>query len=388
MKKVRIGVVGVGGMGQGHCSYMERLGIGELTAVCDIKAAVAKEVGEKYRVPYFAAHTKLLDSGLVDAVLIATPHYFHPPVAIDAFKRGIHALSEKPIAVSVSAARRMAKAAEKSGCVFSVMYQMRTEPQYQAAKRLVEEGAIGELVRASIVMGWYRSQAYYDSGGWRATWPGEGGGVLVNQAPHGLDSFVWLAGMPKTLIGRTRTRLHDIEVEDEAWATVEFPNGAHGYLYAGVIEAPGTTRLELVGDRGKILFDDRGLQFWRLKTPISKFTRTSKEMWASPEGERVEVPLPEGGGGHIAITRNFCEAILKGKKLVAPGAEGVMSVELASAMILSSHRNKPVKFPMNAAEYDKLLAELIASAKPKRGVREQRVTDTTYTTGKGRKGER
>lgn len=388
MKKVRIGVVGVGGMGQGHCSYMERLGVGEMTAVCDVDEAVAKQVSEKYGVPYFLKHTKLLDSGLVEAVLIATPHYFHPPIAIDAFKRGIHVLSEKPIAVSVKAGRQMIRAAESSGCVFSVMYQMRAEPRNQAAKKLIESGQLGELVRVGMVMGWYRSQAYYDSGGWRATWPGEGGGVLVNQAPHGLDLFTWLAGSPKVLVGTTRTRLHRIEVEDEAWATMQFPNGAHGYLYAGVIEAPGTTRLEIVGDRGKLLFDDQGMRYWRLKSPISKFTWDNKEMWAAPPAEEVRLPQPEAETGHIAITRNFCEAVLKGKKLIAPGAEGIKSVELASAIILSSYRKKPVRFPVNAAEYEQLLKELVASSKGKRLVREQRVTDTAYTGGRGRKGER
>jgi len=388
VKKVRIGVVGVGGMGQGHCSYMEQLGIGELTAVCDIDEAVAKQVSGRHKVPYFTTHGKLLNSGMVDAVLIATPHYFHPPIGIDACRRGIHVLSEKPIAVSVKAGKQMIRAAERSGCVFSVMYQMRAEPRYQAAKRLIAEGRLGELVRVNMIMGWYRSQAYYDSGGWRATWKGEGGGVLVNQAPHGLDVFTWLAGLPKVLEGRTRTRLHDIEVEDEAWATMQFANGAHGYLYAGVVEAPGTTRLEIVGDRGKLLFDDQGMRFWTLKSPLSRFTWETKEMWAAPHAEEESVPQPEAETGHIAITRNFCEAILKGRKLIAPGAEGIRSVELASAMILSSYRKKPVRFPVNAAEYERLLAELVASSKGKKRVREQRTTDTAYTTGKGRKGER
>jgi len=379
VKKVRIGVVGVGGMGQGHCAYMDKLGVGELSAVCDSYQQVAEQIGRRYNVPHFNSHVEMLKSGLVDAVLIATPHYFHPPIAIDAFRRGIHVLTEKPIGVSVKEARRMIRAAERSGCVFSVMYQMRADPTNRVAKKLIVGGQLGELVRVNMIMGWYRSQAYYDSGGWRATWGGEGGGVLLNQAPHGLDHFAWLVGMPRVLTGWTRTRLHKIEVEDEAWATMEFPNGAHGYLYAGVVEAPSTTRFEIVGDRGKILFDDRGMRFWRLKSPISKFTWKTKGMWSSPEAKLVEVPLPETETGHIAITRNFCQAILKGRKLLAPGAEGIWSLELANAIILSSYRRRPVRLPLKSAEYEELLGELVVSSKPKRRLREQRVTDTAYT---------
>ena len=378
MDKVRIGVVGVGGMGQGHCAYMHDLDVGELTAVCDVSPEVAKQVGERSKVPYFVKPTDLMDSGLVDAVLIATPHYLHPPTAIDAFKRGIHVLSEKPIAVTVKEASRMARAAERSGKVFSVMYQLRAEPHYQAAKKLIDDGRVGELVRVNMVLAMYRSQAYYDSGGWRATWKGEGGGVLLNQAPHGFDLFTWLVGLPKLVTATTRARLHNIEVEDEAFGTLEFPNGAHGYIYAGVIEAPQVDRIEIVGDRGKIQFDEQGLRFWELTTPISDFTRQSTDMWAAPKSKLVKVALTKGETGHIAIVRNFCRAILYGEELLAPGKEGISSLELANAMILSSYRKKTVRLPLKRSEYEELIEELKAKSKPKKHVRDRRVTDTQY----------
>lgn len=378
MDKVRIGVIGVGGMGQGHCGYMHELDVAQLTAVCDIAPEVAKEVGERHDVPHFLKHTELLDSGLVDAVLIVTPHYDHPPIAVDAFRRGLHVLSEKPIAVTVKAAGRMIRAAERSGKVFSVMYQMRTQPEMQAARRLIEEGRLGEMVRASMILAMYRSQAYYDSGGWRATWRGEGGGVLLNQAPHGFDAFTWLAGLPRFVQARTRTRLHEIEVEDEAAALVEFENGAHGYIYAGTIEAPQVDRIEIVGDRGKILLDEQGLRFWELETPIREFTFTSAEMWAAPASKLVPVPLPQRETGHIAITRNFCRAILYGEELLAPGAEGLWSLELANAMILSSHTGKGVRIPIGRNQYEELLARLCRRSRPKRVARELRVTDTRH----------
>ena len=378
MDKVRIGVVGTGGMGQGHCDYMNKLDVGQLTAVCDIVPTVAQEIGRKHGVPHFVNHTDLLDSGLVDAILIATPHYYHPPIAIDAFKRGIHVLSEKPIGVSVKAAGEMIRAAEKSGKVFAVMFQMRALPEYQAAKKLLADGRVGELVRASMILAMYRSQAYYDSGGWRATWKGEGGGVLLNQAPHGFDAFTWLVGLPKYVSAQTRTRLHDIEVEDEAAAMVEFDNGAHGYIYAGVIEAPQVDRIEIVGDRGKIQFDENGLRFWELDTPISEFTRTSKEMWAAPRGRLVDVPLEKRETGHIAITRNFCRAILYDEPLLSPGAEGIRSLELANAMILSSYKKERVRLPIKRNEYEELLAKLRRTSKPKRVARDRRITDTRF----------
>jgi predicted dehydrogenase len=362
---------------------MNQLDVGELTAVSDAVSEVAQEVGETYKVPYFSKPVDLMDSGLVDAVLIATPHYFHPPIAIDAFKRGLHVLSEKPIAVSVKEAARMIRAAERSGKVFAVMFQHRAGPILRTARQLIADGEVGDLIRTNAILGMYRSQAYYDSGGWRATWKGEGGGVLLNQAPHGLDLFTWLAGMPKTVTARIRTRAHRIEVEDEAFALLEYPNGAHGYLFAGVIESPQTNRMEICGDRGKILLDEQGLRYWEVPQTVSRFTRENREMWAAPEVKLVRVMPNEKEPGHIAITRNFCRAILYGEELISPGVEGMWSLELANAMILSSYRGKTVKVPVNRGEYEELLEELKAKSKPKR-VKDKRITDTAYP-GRGRK---
>jgi len=370
-------------MGQEHCGYMHDLDVGELTAVCDVVPEVAEEGGERHRVPYFVKHTDLMDSGLVDAVLIATAHYDHPPIAIEAFKRGLHVLTEKPIGVSVKEASRMIRAAERSGKVFGVMFQLRHVPEYQAARKLLDAGRLGEIHRVSMTMAYYRSQAYYDSGGWRATWEGEGGGVLLNQAPHGLDVFTWLGGRPKAVTAQTRTRTHDIEVEDEAFALLEYPNGAHGYVYAGVNDSPQVTRLEICGDKGKILIEstdwrEEGIRFWEIKPSLSKFTVENKEMWAAPEARLVEVPLRKREQGHIAVTRNFCRAILYGEELVTPGAEGIWSLELANAMILSHYRKKTVRIPVKRNEYEELLEELRAKSKPKKGVRDKRVTDTRF----------
>jgi predicted dehydrogenase len=377
MEKVRCGVIGVGGMGSGHCKIMDQIPEVERTAICDAVPEVVERVSEQYGVRGFNNHEDLLNSGLVDMVIIATPHYFHPPVAEAAFQRGLHVLSEKPIAVSVSQADRMIHAARASGKKFGVMFQMRTEARNQAAKRLIEEGRLGEIYRTNLTMGWYRSQAYYDSGTWRATWSGEGGGVLINQAPHLLDLFTWLGGLPSRITGQVRTRLHDIEVEDEAFAVLEYANGAHGYLYASVLEAPSTEQIEICGDRGKLLLRG-GLRFWELDSSIQEFTRTSPDMWGSPRAKEVEIPIEETPGGHGVITQNFARAILHDEPLIAPGEEGLRAVELINGIIMSGKQNRPVDVPVDRTAYDSLLAELQRTSRRKTTAREQRVTDPAF----------
>ena len=381
---VRFGIIGVGGMGSGHCGMMGQIEEARLSAVCDLNPATRDSIAAKYGVPAFATHLELLDSGLVDAVIIATPHYFHPPIAQDAFARGIHVLSEKPLGVTVSAVDKMLASAkqakEKSGVKFGAMFQMRAEPQNQAAKRIVASGQLGTIYRTSLVMGWYRTQAYYNSGGWRATWAGEGGGVLINQAPHYLDLFTWLGGLPATITGQTRTRLHDIEVEDEAFATLEYANGAHGYLYASTTEAPGHNLLEVCGDRGKIALNNGVLKHYTIDGGIRDYTTASGEMWGSPAAREVPVELPPAPvpASHAAITRNFARAILFDEPLIAPGEEGLSAVELIDGIILSGKTGKTVSTPVNRAEYDALIAKLQATSQAKSAMVEQRVTDPAF----------
>lgn len=378
MDTVRIGIIGVGGMGTGHATGMKEVPNATLTALCDIDDNVCRARAEAFGVPGFTAHTDLLDSGLVDAVIVATPHYFHPPIAIDAWARGIHVLSEKPIAVSVQSADEMIAAWRRSGLKFSVMYQMRTEPIYIAAKRIIDSGALGEVYRTCMVMGWYRSQAYYDSGGWRATWTGEGGGVLINQAPHLLDIFTWLGGLPATLQGDVRTNLHDIEVEDEAFALLTYRNGAHGYLYASTTEAPGVQHIEICGDKGKLCINDSSIKLWTLDPPISEHNRTTDEMWGSPRAIEVPIELPESETGHRAIIANFVRSILENEPLIAPGEEGLNAIEMINGMILAGKSGEKVTVPVDRARYEALLEELRANSRGKTRVREQRVTDPQH----------
>lgn len=378
MDVVKFGIVGVGGMGSGHARMMQSIDEVELVAVCDEKKDVVENVAAQYDVPAFTDHKELIASGLVDAVLVATPHYFHPTVAVDAMKAGLPVLTEKPIAVTVKAADEMIQAAKETGQQFGVMFQMRTDKQYRIARKAIETGVIGDIYRTSMVMGWYRSQAYYNSATWRATWTGEGGGVLLNQAPHNLDTFTWLTGVPKFVTAQVRTQNHNIEVEDEAFALLEYENGAHGYFYASVNEAPGASRTEICGDKGKILIDGGGVKIWQLETPILEYTRETDQMWGSPKAEQIDIEVEEMPSGHSTITRNFARSILFGDELIVPGAEGINGLELSNAIILSGKRGKTVETPLDRDEYEALIEELKATSQKKETVVEQRVTDPNF----------
>jgi predicted dehydrogenase len=259
------------------------------------------------------------------------------------------------------------------------MFQQRTLPVSQAAKKLVDQGRLGPLYRTLLVDAHFRSQAYYDSASWRATWKGEGGGVLLNQAPHGMDIFTWLGGLPSRVIANVVTRQHDIEVEDEASAMLEYPNGAVGYLMETVNEVPTGSRIELCGEYGKLVIDGSGLQFWEVEEGVRAFSDATDAMWGRPESVEIEVPLDERQTGHAAIVRNVARAILHGEPLIAPGHEAIPGLELANAMLLSGHKGEPVDIPLDRAEYDAFIAKMQASSKAKT-VEDKRITDPNHVT--------
>lgn len=377
-EKVRIGVIGLGGMGQEHIIRIKDIPEAELTAVSDIDPELTKKSSDENKVPGFTDYKKLLASTLIDAVLIATPHYFHPEIGIAAMEAGIHCLSEKPIAVSVDAADKFVQAARKNKRVFAVMYQYRTLPEVRLARKIIESGRLGQIRRTCMIEPNYRTQAYYDSAGWRATWKGEGGGVLINQAPHGIDLFLLLGGLPSRVTAREHTRLHRIEVEDEAAALLEYPNRAWGYYYTSTNEVPVGVFMEISGDNGKLVYQNGLLKLYSLKSPIPEFTFSSREMWASPEVIEEELELPQCETGHKEIIRNFCRSILFGEKLIAPGKEGIWTVEFFNALILSGKKNKSVDIPVNRGEYEDLLQSLKKISGEKKVKKIKRVTDPRY----------
>jgi len=362
MKTVRFGVVGVDGMGRGHCSTIAEANSREfcLAAVADTVQAVARRRGKEFGVPYFTSAQAMYDSGLVDAVIIATPHYWHPPLTIAAARAGLHVLCEKPLGVTVGPVRAMIAECAKRKVALGTMLQQRTRPVMVKIKQMVDRGQLGETYRISMVCSnWYRTQAYYDRGAWCGTWGGEGGGVLLNQAPHSLDLFQWIGGMPRRIVAMLATREHKIEVENTANAICEYTGGKIGYFYATTAEAPGMEQLIVCGDKGTLVAEDEKLRFGKLSPSLRKHLTTYPSTGGTPRCTWKEVPLPKKPGGrHIDVIRNFTAHLLRGTPLIAPGDEAINELEISNAIYLSGYENRPVTLPVDAAAADRLIARL------------------------------
>jgi predicted dehydrogenase len=371
---VRLGIIGLGNMGSGHvASHMPKVKRCQLTAVCDVEP---KKLDRYQDFARFEDSGELIRSGLVDAVLLAVPHYGHTTIGIDALENGLHVLTEKPLAVHKADAKRMIDAHADKSRVFAAMFNQRTDPHYQRIRRVVKNGELGEIQRTSwIITNWFRTDTYYASGGWRATWAGEGGGVLLNQCPHNLDLFQWIGGMPS----RVRAycgfgKHHDIEVEDEVTAYLEYPNGATGVFVTTTGEEPGANRLEFVGDRGKLVYEDGKITFTRNERSAKEVLRTSPDSFTSIPNWVCDIPVNGYGGQHTEIIQNFVNAILDGTPLIAPAEEGIYSVELANAMLYSAWTDTSVAVPLDAAAYESALMERVKTSRyGKKEVREVQV---------------
>ena len=365
MKTVRLGIIGLGNIGQHHVGYLTagKVSRTELVAVSDV---VPAKLDKYMPLRTFTDGEELIRSGLVDAVIIATPHYQHTTLGIAALKQGLHVMVEKPISAHKADAERLiATHQQHPKQVFAGMFQLRAEPRYLKIQKLIQAGDLGEIVRMSWIMtDWFRTEAYYASGGWRATWKGEGGGVLLNQCLHNLDAMQWLLGMPARVRGFCQLgRFHQIEVEDNVSAYLEYPNGATGTFVSSTGEAPGTNRFEIVGTRGKIVLERDGISFTRNEADMIEFSRSAKLGFAKPEVWNVEIPFENAPNGHATLMQNFINAILDGEPLIAPGEEGIHSVELANVILYSSLIGQTVELPMDSAAYEKKLNELIAGSK-------------------------
>lgn len=365
MKTVRLGIIGMGNMGKFHADYLlaGKVPRAELTAICSTSPA---KLASYKSVKVFDDAEKLIRSGLVDAVVIATPHPQHPTQSIAAFEAGLHVMVEKPIASHKADAERLIAARQKHPkVVFGAMFQLRAEPRYLKIQKLIQNGDLGSLVRINwIITDWYRTEAYYASGGWRATWKGEGGGVLLNQCLHQLDTLQWLVGMPERVRGHCQLgRFHNIEVEDNVTIVLEWANGATGVFVSSTGESPGTNRFEIVGTRGKVVLENNKLTFTRNDADMIEFSRAARTGFAKPEVWNVEIPFENAAGLHAILMQNFVDAILDGTPLAVPGEDGIHSVELANVMLYSSLLNQTVDLPMNSAAYETKLNELIAASK-------------------------
>lgn len=383
MEKVRLGIIGVGNMGSGH---VQNILAGktpeiEIAAVADrreSRRAWAEETLPQ-GTPVFEEGADLIQSGLCDAVLIATPHYQHPILAIQAFEKGLYVLCEKPAGVYTKAVAEMNQAAEKSGKVFAMMFNQRTNCLYRKMHDMVQSGELGQLKRVNwIITDWYRTQSYYDSGSWRATWDGEGGGVLLNQCPHQLDLLQWICGLPKTVQAFCHEgKWHDIEVEDDVTAYLEFENGATGVFITSTGDAPGTNRFELTGTLGKLVCENGALTFWKLGQDERDFCRTCAEGFAKPPCEELTVETDGENPQHVGVLNAFAGNILRGTSLVADGREGIRGLTLSNAMHLSSWLGRPVEIPFDEELF---LQELSARRKQSKAKDTREITFSTEGT--------
>ena len=371
MDKVRLGIIGIGNMGSSHAKNIieGKTPDIELTAVADRKEDRRKWAKETLpeSVKIFTEGTELMDSKVCDAVIVAVPHYQHPELTIYGLHHGLHVLCEKPAGVYTKQVREMIEVSEKSDKVFAMMFNQRTNCVYRKMHELVHSGELGAIKRVNwIITDWYRTQIYYDSGAWRATWNGEGGGVLLNQCPHQLDLLTWICGVPtKVRAFCHEGKWHDIEVEDDVTAYMEFENGATGVFVTTTGDAPGTNRFEIDLEMGKLVCEDDKLILHRLAVNEREFCKTATDGFAKPECTVEEVETDGRNEQHVGVMNAFANKILGKGELVAPGREGINGLMLSNAMHLSSWTDQTVTLPVDEDKFLELLNERRATSRVK-----------------------
>ncbi|MBQ7322447.1 MAG: Gfo/Idh/MocA family oxidoreductase [Clostridia bacterium] len=390
MSKIRLGIIGYGNMGSGHTKNIFKGKCPEvaLTAIADInpeRLEMARRLAAEMNMPcpaLFDDASKMMDSGLCDAILVAVPHYDHPRYVIEALEKGLHAMSEKPAGVYTKQVREMIAVADQHPeLTFGMMFNQRTNCVYRKMREILQSGELGEIRRTSwIITNWYRPQSYYDSGAWRATWSGEGGGVLLNQCPHQLDLWQWICGMPVTMDVKMHFgKWHDIEVEDDVTAYCTYANGATGTFITSTGDTPGSNRFEIVCDGGTLLCDGKDeLIMYKLDVPEPEFTKTYKGGFGHPNAERIVVETDGENPQHPGVLNAFAAHILRGEPLVADGREGINGLTISNAMHLSAWLGQEVKIPFDEDLYYDELMKRVATSRRKVNV-ESVVADTEGT---------
>ncbi|MBO5798204.1 MAG: Gfo/Idh/MocA family oxidoreductase [Clostridia bacterium] len=373
MDKIKLGIIGIGNMGSGHTNNIlgGRCPEVELVAVADVNPDRLNWMKEKAPdVARFATAEEMLDSGLINACIVAVPHYDHPRYAMACFERGIHVMVEKPAGVYTKQVKEMNAAAEKADVTFGMMFNQRTNPMYIKMREIMQSGELGELRRVNwLITDWYRPQFYYDSGAWRATWSGEGGGVLLNQCPHNLDLWQWICGMPSSIQVQMKFgRWHDIEVEDDVAAYVEYPNGASGMFITTTGDFPGTNRFEIVCDKGTMVAEGNRLTVTRLATPLSEYDGRERGAFSSPDKEREVLTFDNGGDQHVGVLNAFAAHILRGEPLIADGTEGINGLTISNGMHLSAFTGQKVSLPLDDDLFYNELMKRVATSRRKADV--------------------
>jgi len=382
-EKIKLGIIGIGNMGSAHAKNI----VGgecpdfELVAVADLKPERLKWAKENLgeNISLFDNAIEMLDSGKINACIVSVPHYDHPKYAMECMRRGIHVMVEKPAGVYTKQVKEMnAEAKKHPEVVFGMMFNQRTNCIYRKMREIVKSGKYGNIRRTNwIITTWYRPQAYYDSGDWRATWSGEGGGVLLNQCPHQLDLWQWICGMPKKVQSKLHYGLwHDIEVEDDVTAYVEYENGATGVFITSTGDAHGVNRFEIQMDKGRIIAEDGKLELLEYDMTEQEFSKTNTEPFATVGAKEVEVETDGKDPQHVGVLNAWGGAILRGEPLVAGGEEGINGLTLSNAMHLSSWLDKEITLPFDEELYYNELMKRVATSKRKTKVKEV-VADTS-----------
>lgn len=365
---LRFALIGcAAGIAMTHLEALGKLPGAQIVGMSDINAERGAARAAEHNAPFFTDHREMLAATTPDVAVIVTPHPFHAPIAFDCFDAGTHVLVEKPIAVEVADADRMIAAADAADRILAVNFQQRFKPSTEGARALIDEGVIGNILRVIWIEPWFRTEAYYRSASWRGTWKGEGGGVLMNQAPHTLDLMCYLAGMPVKVWGWTRTLRHGMECEDTAQAMFELANGSPGYFATNTIEAGQKPLFKIIGDRATLEIEPTRLHLTRFEPDSDTFMRTSPEMFASPQSETETIEFSGTGDGHLDVYRDLQRAIVTGTKPRTDGRETMRSLELANAIILSSYSGQPVTLPLDRAAYSELLQSLRDGTTPSTG---------------------
>ena len=387
MKKIKLGIIGIGNMGSGHANNIKegKCPEFELTAIADInpqRLDWAKEQQYAENITYFDTAEAMLESGIIDACIVAVPHYDHPKYAMECMKKGIHVMVEKPAGVYTKQVKEMNEFAKQHDVVFGMMFNQRTNHIYRKMRELVKSGKYGEIRRTNwLITTWYRPQAYYDSGDWRATWSGEGGGVLLNQCPHQLDLWQWICGMPLKVESHLKYgKWHDIEVEDDVTTYVEYANGATGTFITSTGDACGTNRFEIQLDKAKIVAEDDKLSVIEYEVSEPEFTKTNKTPFGYPEFINVEVETDGKNEQHVGVLNAWGGAILRGEQLVADGSEGINGLTLSNAMHLSSWLGKEIELPFDEELYYEELMKRVSTSRRKTNVKAV-FADTSNTYG-------
>ena len=373
MNTVRLGVIGIGNMGTTHCKKVLEGACPDftLTAICDKNPERISWAKENFDAPitYFEKAEDMLCSGLIDACIVAVPHYDHPGMAMACMEKGIHVLVEKPAGVYTKQVREMNEFAKKHDVIFAMMFNQRTNHIYRKMRELVQSGNYGQIRRTNwLITNWYRPQCYYDSGDWRATWAGEGGGVLLNQCPHQLDLWQWICGMPKKVHAYMHFgKWHDIEVEDDVTAYVEYENGATGVFITSTGDPCGSNRFEIQMDRAKLVAEGNTLTVTEFDMTEQEFSKTNKNAFAHPQWIPVDIETDGLNPQHVGVINAFGGAILRGEPLIADGCEGINGLTLSNAMHLSAWTGKTVELPFDEELYYNLLMERVATSKVKTG---------------------